>query len=255
MRITDSFNVTGYETESVLFWFRHPQGARRSVRTIAFQTIRNTLLSVAALALLIFLPAGTLAYWQAWVFIIVFLGAATAIGLYLAVHDPELLERRKKAGPMAEQQFTQKIIVSLLIPGVIALPVIAALDHRFGWSSVPIWLALLGDALVLVGLAATFMVLRENRFGASTIRTFEGQSVVSTGPYALVRHPMYTGALIMIAGVPLALGSWWGLVLVALLTPLLMWRAVDEERLLKRELPGYAEYTQRVSHRLVPGVW
>jgi protein-S-isoprenylcysteine O-methyltransferase Ste14 len=225
------------------------------MNTLAFQTARATLLSVAALALLTFLPAGTLAYWQAWVFIAVFLGAAMGIGLYLALTDPELLERRKKAGPAAEPRVAQKIIVSLLIAGVVVLPVIAALDHRFGWSSVPAWISVLGDVLVLAGLYATFVVLRENRFGASTIRTFQGQRVVSTGPYALVRHPMYAGVLIMLLGVPPALGSWWGLVVIALLTPVLMWRAVDEEQLLKKELPGYHAYMGRVRARLLPGVW
>lgn len=225
------------------------------MKSLAVQTARNTLLSIAVLALLIFLPAGTIAYWQAWLFIVVFLGAATVIGLYLARKDPELLERRKKAGPWAEQRLNQKIIVSLLMGGFAALPLIAGFDHRLGWSSVPAWVSLAGEVLVVVGFVVTFLVVRENSYGASTVRTFTGQRVISTGPYALVRHPMYVGALVMMIGVPLALGSWWGLVVVALLVPLLMWRAVDEEQLLKRELPGYSEYARRVRARLLPGVW
>jgi protein-S-isoprenylcysteine O-methyltransferase Ste14 len=225
------------------------------MKSLAVQTARNTLLSVAVLALLTFLPAGTIAYWQAWLFIVVFLGAATVIGLYLARKDPELLERRKKAGPWAEQHLVQKVIVSLLMGGFAALPLIAGFDHRLGWSSVPAWVSLAGEGLVVAGFGVTFLVVRENSYSASTVRTFNGQRVISTGPYALVRHPMYVGALLMMIGVPPALGSWWGLVAVALLVPLLMWRAVDEEQLLKRELPGYSEYVRRVRARLLPGVW
>jgi protein-S-isoprenylcysteine O-methyltransferase Ste14 len=120
---------------------------------------------------------------------------------------------------------------------------------------VPAWVSLSGEALVVAGFFITSLVLRENSYSASTVRTFEGQRVISTGPYALVRHPMYAGALVMTIGVPPALGSWWGLVVVALLVPLLMWRAVDEEQLLKTELPGYSAYARRVRARFLPGVW
>lgn len=225
------------------------------MRTLAVETARNTLLCIAALALLIFPPAGTITYWQAWLFIVVFLGATIAIGLYLAINDPELLQRRKKAGPIAEQRLIQKVIISLLMGGFAGLPLIAGFDHRFGWSSVPVWASLAGEALVAAGFAVTFLVLRENRYSASTVRTFEAQRVISTGPYAFVRHPMYAGALMMTIGVPPALGSWRAFVVVALLVPLLMWRAVDEEQLLRKELPGYEAYTRRVRARLLPGVW
>jgi protein-S-isoprenylcysteine O-methyltransferase Ste14 len=218
-------------------------------------TLRTFLLGTIAFALLLFLPAWTLAYWQAWVFIAVFLGSANAIGLYLAIKDPELLERRKKLGPAAETRMAQKIIISFLLLGFIALLVFAALDHRFAWSPVPPLVSLVGDVLVALGFLIDFFVLKENSYGASTIQTTKDQRVISTGPYALVRHPMYAGVLVMMIGVPLALGSWWALAVLALLLPMLMWRILDEEKMLKEELTGYVEYAHKVRYRLVPYLW
>jgi protein-S-isoprenylcysteine O-methyltransferase Ste14 len=204
---------------------------------------------------LLFVPAGTLGYWQAWVFMAVFVGASSAIGMYLALADPKLLERRMKAGPAAEKETTQKIIMAFAMAGFIALLLLPAFDHRFGWSKVPAYLALAGDVLVGLGFFLTFLVLRENSYGASTIQVIEGQKVISTGPYAIVRHPMYAGALVMLLGMPLALGSWWGLCVLLFIVPVLIWRLLDEERLLRKELPGYVEYTQEVRYRLVPCLW
>jgi protein-S-isoprenylcysteine O-methyltransferase Ste14 len=222
---------------------------------LVIPTLKTFMLGAIALGLLLFLPAWTLNYWQAWVFIVVFMTSANAIGVYLSLKDPELLERRKKGGPAAEQSTAQKIIISFAILGNIALLVFCALDHRFGWSPVPPAVALAGDALVALGFLIDFFVFRENSYGGSTVETFEDQKVISTGPYALVRHPMYVGVLVMIVGVPLALGSWWGLAVVALIMPVLIWRILDEEKLLKNDLPGYREYTQKVRHRLVPYLW
>jgi protein-S-isoprenylcysteine O-methyltransferase Ste14 len=218
-------------------------------------TLRTFLLGAIVLGLLLFLPAGTLDYWQAWVFIVVFATSTNAIGVYLALKDPELLERRKKIGPAAERNTSQKIIISLAILSNIALLVFCALDRRFGWSPVPPFVSLVGDALIALGLLIDLFVFRENSYGASNIQTVEGQHVISTGPYALVRHPMYVGVLVMVLGVPLALGSWWGLTILALTIPILIWRILDEEQFLKQDLPGYTEYTQKVRHRLVPYLW
>jgi protein-S-isoprenylcysteine O-methyltransferase Ste14 len=218
-------------------------------------TVRTFLLGAIALGVLLFLPAGTLNYWQAWVFIVVFMTSANAIGVYLSLKDPELLERRKKIGPAAEQNMAQKIIISVAILGDLGLLVFCAFDHRFGWSPVPAYISLAGDALVALGFLIDLIVFRENSFGGSTVETFEGQKVISTGPYALVRHPMYTGVFVMIIGVPLALDSFWGLAILALATPVLALRILDEERLLKKDLPGYSEYVQKVPYRLVPYLW
>jgi protein-S-isoprenylcysteine O-methyltransferase Ste14 len=218
-------------------------------------TVRTFLLGAIALGVLLFLPAWTLNYWQAWVFIAVFMTSVSIIGLYLALKDPELLERRKKFGPGQEQSPAQKIIMAIAVLADLGLFVFCALDRRFGWSPVPAYVSLLGNGLVALGLFIDLLVFRENSFGGSTIEKFEHQQVISTGPYALVRHPMYVGVLIMVVGAPLALDSWWGLAIVALVVPVLMWRILDEERLLRQELSGYSEYTQKVHYRLVPYLW
>ena len=218
-------------------------------------TLKTFLIGAVALGLILFLPAGTLNYWQAWVFILVFLTSVNAIGVYLSIKDPALLERRKNVGPAAEQNLAQRIIMSIAFISIIALLVFCALDHRFAWSPVTTGVALVGDALVVLGLLINFLVFKENSFGGSTVRAFEAQKVISTGPYALVRHPMYAGVLVMMAGVPLALGSWYGLAILLLMLPMLIWRMFDEERLLKKALPGYTEYTEKVRYRLVPWLW
>lgn len=218
-------------------------------------TLRTFLVGVVILGMLLFLPAWTLDYWQAWVFIVVFGLSTNAIGVYLALKDPELLERRKHIGPTAEQSAAQKIIISLSVLGFLGVMVFSAFDHRFGWSPVPASVSFVGDLLVALGLFFDLLVFRENSYGGSTVQTFEGQKVISTGPYAFVRHPMYLGVLIMVVGVPLALDSWWGLAVVALIMPVLIWRILDEERLLEHDLPGYMEYTHQVQYRLVPYLW
>jgi len=196
-----------------------------------------------------------LAYWQGWAFIAVFAISTNIIGVYLARNDPVLLERRRKVGPSAETRPAQKIIIALSFAVFIALLVVSALDYRFGWSEVPVWVSLLGNALVALGLMVDLRVFRENSYGGSTIEMTEGQRVITTGPYALVRHPMYVGVLIMALGVPLALGSWWGLILVLATVPLLVLRIFDEERMLRSQLEGYEAYARRVRYRLVPGLW
>jgi protein-S-isoprenylcysteine O-methyltransferase Ste14 len=225
------------------------------MKKLILPTLRTFVIGAVALGIMLFLPAWTLAYWQAWVFIVVFMVCVNAIGLYLSVKDPALLERRKKVGPAEEQGTAQKIIMSLAIFTDVSVLIFSALDHRIGWSSVPPAVCLLGDALVAVGLMINLIVFRENSFGGSTVETFDGQKVISTGPYSVIRHPMYAGVLVMVAGVPLALGSWWGLAVLAVTIPALAWRILDEEQLLKRDLPGYAEYLQQVRYRLLPGLW
>ncbi len=218
-------------------------------------TLRTFLIGAVVLGILLFLPAGTFNYWQAWVFIVVFGTSTNAIGIYLSLKDPELLERRKKIGPTTEQSPAQKIIISIALLSTLGLLVFCALDHRFGWSPVPGYVSVVGDVLVALGLFIDLLVFRENSYGGSTIETVAGQKVISTGPYALVRHPMYVGVLIMVLGIPLALASWWGLVILALTVPILIWRILDEEKLLEKDLAGYREYEQKVHYRLVPYLW
>jgi protein-S-isoprenylcysteine O-methyltransferase Ste14 len=222
---------------------------------LIIQTLGTFFLGMFLLGLLLFLPAWTVNYWQAWVFIVVFMVCVSGIGLYLALKDPALLERRKKFGPTQEQSPVQKIIISIGVLALLSAFVFSALAHRFGWSPVPAYGSLVGDALVALGLFINLLVFKENTYGGATIETVADQKVIATGPYALVRHPMYVGVLIMIIGLPLALDAWWSLAIFALAAPGLIWRILDEEKFLKKDLPGYVEYTQQVRYRLVPYLW
>lgn len=219
---------------------------------LAALVLRWTMGEVLVLAELLFIPAWTIHYWQAWVFIVVFVVSTNAVGIYVALTDPALLKRRRR---IKEQRPAQRVIVSLEILTFAALVVVSALDHRFGWSHVPPIVSVVGDLLFGLGLFVVLLTFRANTYGSSTVEVVEGQTVVSTGPYAIVRHPMYVGAVVMAAGVPLALGSWWALLAVAGVIAALVWRIFDEEKLLRRDLPGYTDYTQYVRYRLVPFVW
>ena len=205
---------------------------------------------------LIFIPAWTFDYWQGWAFFATLSLSTTLVTLYLALHDKGLLERRLRGGPTAEGTRTQKIITALGAPVLLATFVIMVLDHRFGWSpAVPTGLSIVGDVLAALGLLIYFLVVRENSYAAATVSVAEGQTVVSTGPYALVRHPMYAGAILVFIGAPLALGSRWGLLFIPLWIAVFAWRLLSEEAYLREHLPGYADYQQRVRYRLLPHVW
>jgi protein-S-isoprenylcysteine O-methyltransferase Ste14 len=207
------------------------------------------------MAALLFIPAGTLDYWLAWLFLAVYFVLSFAITLYLMKHDPQLLARRMSGGPTAEKEPAQKIIMVFASLGFIGLLVVPALDHRLGWSHMPPYVAVAGDALMAFGWLAIFFVFKVNTFTSATIELAPDQKVISSGPYALVRHPMYGGALFMLLGIPIALGSWWGVLVLAAMMPALVWRLLDEERFLARNLPGYAAYQKQVRCRLVPLVW
>jgi protein-S-isoprenylcysteine O-methyltransferase Ste14 len=207
------------------------------------------------MGLLLFVPAGTVDYWQGWVYLSIFMGASALTTLYLMRRDPALLERRMRGGPRAEKRPAQKFIMLGTSAGFIALLVVPALDHRFGWSAVPVGGVLVGDVLVAIGFGLIARVYRENTFASATVEVAENQQVISTGPYAVVRHPMYASASLYLLGTPLALGSYWGLVAIAAMMPFLIWRLFDEERFLAKTLPGYAEYQKRVRHPLVPFLW
>jgi protein-S-isoprenylcysteine O-methyltransferase Ste14 len=233
-------------------------GAYRLLMTKNYLAPRTLAISaggILLLGVLLFVPAGTLGYWQGWLFLVVFSASTQAIGVYLALKDPTLLARRMQAGPAAEARPVQRIIISLGFLSFISVLAFSALDYRYGWSPVPGWVSVLGDVLVALGLLADLLVMRENTFSASNIRVEEGQFVISTGPYAIARHPMYAGVLLMVVGVPLALGSWLGLLVLLLAVPVLVWRILDEEKTLNEQLHGYREYAQRVRFRLVPHLW
>lgn len=219
----------------------------------------KALASLVALILvmgaLVFGAAGTFDYWQAWLFLACYFAASVVVSLWLVRNDPALLQRRMRGGPFAEGERSQKIIMTITSIGFLALLMVPGLDRRFGWSDMPGAIAILGDVLLFAGWFGILTVFRENSYAAATIRVDSGQSVVSTGPYAVVRHPMYATALLMLLGIPIALGSWWGALTLVALLPALAWRLTDEERLLSRDLDGYADYRRRVRWRLLPFIW
>ena len=196
--------------------------------------LRKGLVSLAGLALamgaLIFVPAGTLDYWQAWLFLACYFAASVVVSLWLMRNDPALLERRMRGGPLAEGERNQKIIMTITSIGFVALLVVPGLDRRFGWSHMPGVIAVVGDVLLLTGWWGILQVFRANTYAAATIQVAAGQTVISTGPYGVVRHPMYAAALLMLLGIPVALGSWWGVLVFAAIIPALAWRLLDEER-------------------------
>jgi protein-S-isoprenylcysteine O-methyltransferase Ste14 len=222
---------------------------------LALQTAAATVIGLVTFGLLLFWPAGTFNYWQAWVYLAVFTALSIVYTIYVGVRHPEVLRRRMRAGPAAETRPVQKIAAAGVYVLFAALLVVSALDHRFGWSPVPAAISLAGDVLVAIGLGATMLVVIQNTYAAATITVEAGQKVVSTGLYGLVRHPMYSGALIMLVGIPLALDSYWGLAVIIPFLVLLAFRMLDEEKALTKELDGYSEYLRKVHYRLVPLVW
>ena len=207
------------------------------------------------LGLALFLSAGSAAYWQGWVFLASFLGAAGLTTYWLLNHDRALVERRMHGGPSAETRPLQRLIQSFTLLGFFGLVVIPALDWRFGWSPAPAWVSVLGNAMVLAGYFMVARVFVANSFAAATVQVAEGQTVISTGPYALVRHPMYAAAALIIFGAPLALGSYWGLIAGAAIMAGIVVRLFDEERFLVANLPGYDDYRRKVRFRLAPGIF
>jgi protein-S-isoprenylcysteine O-methyltransferase Ste14 len=219
------------------------------------QLIRSSVFGTLALFALLFIPAGTLNYWQGCAYLAIGIVGSGLYTFYLAKHDPALLKRRTEAGISHEQEPAQKVIIFFLFVAYIALIVLPPLDFRFGWSSVPWYVSVASDALIVVSFYIFYLVSKVNTYAAANIRVEEGQHVVDTGLYGWVRHPMYFGALFLIVGTPLALGSWWALLVIPAFMPVLHFRIANEEKVLLRDLPGYSEYRQKVRYRLVPNVW
>jgi protein-S-isoprenylcysteine O-methyltransferase Ste14 len=225
------------------------------------QSSRGELIKLVASRLLIFfpvmfalffLPAGTFAYWEAWVYLAILLIPMLFVMSYMLKNEPDLLARRMR---MREKEAEQKLIVKLsYIPFLLAF-LLPGFDKRFGWSNVPVGVVVIADILVLLGYIFVFFVFRENRYASRIIEVEQEQTVISSGPYALVRHPMYLGALLMYVLSPLALGSWWAMIPGACIIPVLVARIFNEESVLAKELKGYQEYMQKTRYRLIPGIW
>ncbi len=223
--------------------------------SLAFRAWLSLAVLAAIMSALLFVCAGTLRYWHAYIYLSLFFALSAVITLDLLRRDPALLQRRMKGGPTAEGRPLQRLIMLGASFGFVSLLVIPALDFRYGWSSVPVTGVVIGDVLFAVGFGFIGRVYRENTYTSATIEVTEGQRLIDTGPYAVVRHPMYASGLLYLIGTPLALGSYWGFLGFAFMLPFLVWRLLDEEDLLTRELPGYAAYQARVRYRLIPGLW
>jgi protein-S-isoprenylcysteine O-methyltransferase Ste14 len=220
------------------------------------RTIGGSLAGFIAFFAVIFIPAWTLEYWQGWAFFATLWVSTMLVTIYMAIYDKQLLESRLRMGPTAEKTFVQKVITAVGVPVYLAMFVIMVFDHRFGWSpAVPVYISILANALAALGILIYFFVVRENRYAAAAVKVVEGQTVVSSGPYAIVRHPMYAGAILVFLGAPFALGSWWGLLFVPIFIAGFAWRLLNEEKFLCEKLPGYTEYMHQVRYRLVPYVW
>jgi len=222
---------------------------------------RSSLLKKAALrfglagpvmAAVFFLPAGTLDYWQAWTYMAVLLVPMCFVLAYLLKNEPELLERRLR---MKEKEPEQRALIFCSYPVFLAAFLLPGLDRRFGWSTVPAWPVLAADVIVLVSYGLVFRVMRENRYLSRVVEVDQEQKVVSTGPYARVRHPMYAAIIPLYLFSPLALGSFWAMIPAAFIPLLLIARMFHEEKLLSHKLAEYRKYARRVKFRLIPGVW
>ena len=222
-----------------------PPGLARTVYTRA-------LLAVPALWAILFVPAGTLAYWEAWLYLAILLLPMFFVFRYLLKHDPQLLERRMQ---MREREVAQRRIITLSYLYFLVAFTLPGFDRRWGWSDVPPLVVIAADLVVMLGYGMFVLVLRENQYAARTIQVEQGQRVISSGPYALVRHPMYLGVTLMYLASPLALGSYWALLPALLIVPILVARIINEEKVLERDLDGYREYKQITRYRLLPGVW
>jgi protein-S-isoprenylcysteine O-methyltransferase Ste14 len=221
----------------------------------AFRLAASSIIGLVVTGFTLFYPAGTFDYWQAWVFIATFTISTIVPSLYLARQNPAALQRRMHSGPLAEGRTVQKFIIVGVIVGLLAMMMLSAFDHRFGWSLVPAAVCVIGDVLIVIGLTLGMLVVVQNGYAAATVRVEDGQQLASTGLYKLVRHPMYAASVILMVGMPLALGSYWGLLPLILGIVALVFRILDEEKLLTQDLGGYREYRQRVRYRLMPYVW
>lgn len=219
------------------------------------KSIQGFVFLIFLMVLLLFLPAGSFRFWQGWVYIVVSTICTLLITVYLMRHDLRLLASRVEAGPAAERTKSQRIIQAAAGILFMSMLVVPGLDYRFHWSSIPPTVSLIADLFVALSFVIIFLVFRENSFASATIEVVQGQKVIRTGPYAIVRHPMYSGAIVLFLSSPLALGSWFAFICSALLIVVLVARLLDEEKYLAAHLPGYAEYRREVRFRLMPYIW
>jgi protein-S-isoprenylcysteine O-methyltransferase Ste14 len=226
--------------------------ANSSPRSLRNRVLVRLLGGLLVLGAMFFLPAGTLFYWQAWVFMVVMFVPVILFGAYLLKRNPELLEKRLN---MRERESQQRGIIAVSTLVLLAAFLLPGFDVRYGWSAVPVWLVIFADLMILLGYLLFVLTLRENEFASRTIEVQQEQKVISTGPYSLVRHPMYLAVSLIFIFSPLALGSYWALIPAAIFPLVLVARILNEEQVLLRDLDGYADYRKEVRYRLIPGIW
>ena len=221
-------------------------------KKLFFQALTKFVVGLAMMMALLFIPAGTFRYWQAWLFIGVLFIPMLVVGIVLITRNPELLRKRLDA---KEKENEQKSVVAMSSLLFVTMFVIAGLNYRFGWWILPDWLVIAAAVLFLLGYAMYAEVMRENVWLSRTVEVQDHQQVVDTGLYGIVRHPMYTATLILFLTMPLVLASPWSFVIMLLYVPVVVKRIQNEEKVLKQELRGYREYTERVHYRLAPFIW
>jgi protein-S-isoprenylcysteine O-methyltransferase Ste14 len=224
----------------------------QSIQAIKKGAYLRVALALPIFALVIVLPAWKWDYWQGWLYLLILYIPMFFVLYYLLKNDPALLQRRMR---MREKESVQRRIIVLSLVYFLVAFSLPGFDVRFGWSNVPAWVSLVADVLVLIGYMTFVWVLMVNSYLSRVVEVEAGQKVVSTGPYAIVRHPMYAGISLMYVATPVALGSFWALIPAVFIVPLLVARLRNEEQVLRRDLPGYEEYTHKVKYRLLPGIW
>jgi len=210
------------------------------------------LLAFAIVSVMLFLSAGTVRYWEAWVYLTIMLMTTSLSLAYLLKNSPELLERRMR---MREKEPKQRWIIGFAWLWFVATFLVPGFDQRFDGSDVPVFAVIIAEGFVLLGYGVMFSVFRENPYASRIIEVEPNQTVVATGPYAVVRHPMYLGGLLIYLFTPLALGSYWAILPAVFIIPILVARIRNEESLLARDLEGYREYLRSTRYRLIPGIW
>jgi protein-S-isoprenylcysteine O-methyltransferase Ste14 len=226
-----------------------------SNRGIKIKAFLGLVFLLVLLWLGLFFPAWSLTYWQAWVFWLLFSISTVIITTYLVKKDLKLLETRTKAGPTAETEKSQKIIQIFASVFFISLVIVPGLDHRYHWSIIPFYLVIIGDVFVVLSFIIIFFVFRENSYASGIIETDKEQKVITTGPYRIIRHPMYSGGMLLLLSTPFALGSYWALLFAFLLCIVIVIRLLYEEKFLVQNLPGYKDYCVSTRHRLIPFIW
>jgi protein-S-isoprenylcysteine O-methyltransferase Ste14 len=238
----------GTRARALLLWER---------MSLKAKVIVQCMLTAVVVGVMLFLPAGTWKYWQGWIFLGLLMIPMLVASIYFVERDPQLVERRLQS---KEKVGEQKLIMKFAKLIFLAAFLIPGFDFRFGWSrrtfgGVPVWLMILSGVIALAGYLLTYWVMGTNSYASRIIQVEKDQRVISIGPYRIVRHPMYLGGVISILFAPLALGSYWALPGFALVIPVIVLRLLNEEKILRQELPGYSEYCQSTRFRLIPLVW